>query len=207
MKETNTKLDIKDNFQTTIEDYIPRILSESDAGVICVQTSTPTTSLRKIEHILSQQSEAKNHLLVVDVTPYRSPLNQLADFFARKDSCLNKDISLRFNLSFSAALNGSVTFTNKCTRQFEDIGIEIEHRLIKLQRKNTKLIICTDHTNNNPDMQQFLCEFKKWQRVGYPVYLLYAQNSTKKLSSDECLIEFNGFIEQAIMSDHNIIKL
>lgn len=207
MKETNTKLDIKDNFQTTIEDYIPRILSESDAGVICVQTSTPTTSLRKIEHILSQQSEAKNHLLVIDVTPNRSPLNQLADFFARKDSCLNKDISLRFNLSFSAAVNGSVTFTNKCNRQFEDIGIEIEHRLIKLQRKDTKLIICTDHTNNNPDMQQFLCEFKKWQRVGYPVYLLYAQNVARKFNKEECLIETRTFSNETLIKNVKSLKL
>lgn len=47
MKETNKKLDKKNNFQPTLEDYIPRILSESDAGIICVQTSTPTIFLRK----------------------------------------------------------------------------------------------------------------------------------------------------------------
>ncbi len=146
--------------------------SESVYKITGVRGSGKTVILAKIEDELRNEENKSKGWIVLDVTPVRNLLLQMAAML-EKNGFAGKDKINSFNVSANVlGTGGAIGIAKDSSTDFFDIGVELEELLKKVQKSGKKILIGIDEVSKTPEMIEFASEYGKWLRAGYPVYLV-----------------------------------
>ena len=156
-----------------IENFSYENPSESVYKVTGVRGSGKTVILSKVESELRNEENKKKGWLVFDLNPTRDMLSQIAANLVKAGFGKNETKSKSLSVSATVlGTGGGISLSSEKENAFFDIGTEIDGMIQKVQEKGGKILIGVDEVSKNNEIIQFISEFGRWLRAGYPVYLV-----------------------------------
>lgn len=138
-----------------------------------VRGSGKTVILAKIEEELRSDFFKEKGWLVLDLSPARDMLEQMAAMLYKEG--FGKSAAKSRSINISATVLGSgggIGYSAEKESAFFDIGVELEAMIQQAQEKKKKLFIGIDEVSKTPEMIQFASEYGRWLRANYPVYFV-----------------------------------
>ena len=143
--------------------------SESVYKITGVRGSGKTVILAKIEEELRSESNKKKGWLVLDLSPARDMLGQMAAML-HKEGFGKRNIR-DAGVSVSATILGSgggFGFSSKKENDFFDIGVEVESMLQQIQKKENRVLIGIDEISKTPENDHICLGIRKMAESKLP---------------------------------------
>ena len=156
-----------------VENFGYRRPSESVYKITGVRGSGKTVLLAKVEEEVKNLEEDKWY--IYRLSPTRDMLQQLLANLADDFSGIKGKSKIETDLSLSAkvfGVGGEVDIKTADDNRFFDYGVEIEKLLKKAEASEKKILIGIDEISKTNAVVDFISEFGKWLRAGYPIFLV-----------------------------------
>lgn len=156
-----------------LENFIYENPSESVYKITGVRGSGKTVILAKVEEELRNDESKYLNWLVFDVNPTRDILGQIAAMLAKEGFGQADAKATSVNISATVlGSGGGFGYTKEKSKDFFDIGVEVETMIQAAQKKGKKILIGIDEVSKSEEMIRFASEYGRWLRAGYPVYFV-----------------------------------
>lgn len=155
-----------------LENFSYEYPSESVYKVAGVRGSGKTVVLAKVEEELRSEDNKKRGWVVLDLSPARNMLEQLASKLEKEGFASGKSSVKGVNVSANVlGMGGGLEITSESSK-FYDIGTELDAMIETAQKKGKKILVGVDEVSKTKEMIEFTMEMGRWLRAGYPVYMV-----------------------------------